>query len=612
MSNPAIIFDNVWKSYPSYFQITGGIKNFLFNIPAAIRELRWRRTALEGVNFTICRGEKFGFIGHNGAGKSTTLGLIAGVLNPDKGSIKIDGRVSPLLELGAGFHPEMTGRANILLNGILLGLTKEEVLTHEQEIIDFAELGEFIDMPVRTYSSGMYAKLGFAVVTTLKPEILLLDEVLAVGDIGFQQKCKKVFDNFRNNPDVTIILVSHNLESVSEICDRAAWIEEKTVKMIGPAKEVVAAYIASSTQKDVNPNPAQDKETPKLPQIESIKEKGGLKNRLRQDMELPAVVFNTYPTAYDVIGGGEVQLMAYLNELPKQGIRAEKFDQWNPCLDTFDIAHFFSIMPGSIHFCNYVAERGIPLFVSPNTWLDDASANQMPLDIIKTQLNFADRIICNSNIEAENFSRILEISKDKFTIVRCGIDDIFTQDIAPDIFMDKNRDIKKFILNVGTVEERKNQLNLIRAMKAFPDYKLVLIGHVRDQRYADRCFAEGGTQLIYMGPCMRKDSMLRSAMAACSAFVGPGLTETPGGANLEAAAQGAPMAVTMAGATHEYFLDMVAYLDPHSEESIIAAITQALEHGPDEKLRTHLRENFKWQTVLKPLSSAYLEFLAGN
>lgn len=246
MNEAAIIFDNVWKSYPSYFQITGGIKSFLFNLPTAVRELRSRRTALEGINFTIYKGEKFGFIGHNGAGKSTTLGLIAGVLNPDQGTVQVNGRVSPLLELGAGFHPEMTGRANILLNGVLLGLTKEEVLAHEQEIIDFAELGEFIDMPVRTYSSGMYAKLGFAVVTTLKPEILLLDEVLAVGDIGFQQKCKKVFENFKKNPGVTMILVSHSLESVVEVCDRVAWIEGKTVKMIGTAQEVVTAYKAAN------------------------------------------------------------------------------------------------------------------------------------------------------------------------------------------------------------------------------------------------------------------------------------------------------------------------------------------------------------------------------
>jgi lipopolysaccharide transport system ATP-binding protein len=242
MNGAAVVFDDVWKSYPSYAHITGGIKSFLFNLPQALKDLHARRNALEGLSFEIRKGENFGFIGRNGAGKSTTLGLIAGVLSPDRGRVEVNGRVSPLLELGAGFHPELSGRANILLNGVLLGLTKEEVLECEEKIIAFAELGEFIDLPVRTYSSGMYAKLGFSVVANLKPEILLLDEILAVGDITFKQKCQEVFDDFRQNPDVTMILVSHSLESVAAVCDRAAWIEGKTVRMIGKAEEVVRDY----------------------------------------------------------------------------------------------------------------------------------------------------------------------------------------------------------------------------------------------------------------------------------------------------------------------------------------------------------------------------------
>ena len=242
MPDTVIRFDDVYKSYPSYNQVTGGIKSFLFHLPQAIKELRSRRSALEGISFSINKGEKFGFIGKNGAGKSTTLGLIAGVLTPDKGSVQINGRVSPLLELGAGFHPELSGRANILLNGVLMGLTKQEVLAHEQAIIEFAEIDEFIDQPVRTYSSGMFAKLGFAIVANLKPEILLLDEILAVGDIRFQQKCGKVFEDFKNNPEVTMILVSHALDSVKQYCTRAAWIEDKKIKLVGPADEVVEAY----------------------------------------------------------------------------------------------------------------------------------------------------------------------------------------------------------------------------------------------------------------------------------------------------------------------------------------------------------------------------------
>jgi lipopolysaccharide transport system ATP-binding protein len=242
MEDIAVAFENVWKSYPSYHRITGGIKNVMFHPVQTYRELRARYSALEDVSFVIRKGETFGFIGRNGAGKSTTLGLIAGVLSPDRGGVTANGRISPLLELGAGFHPELSGRENILLNGVLLGLTKREVLAKEEEIIAFAELDAYIDQPVRTYSSGMYARLGFSVVSILNPEILLIDEVLAVGDLAFTKKCEAVFEKFRQNPDVTVIMVSHGLESVAKLCDRAVWIEGKRVKMIGGAKEVVEAY----------------------------------------------------------------------------------------------------------------------------------------------------------------------------------------------------------------------------------------------------------------------------------------------------------------------------------------------------------------------------------
>ncbi len=246
MQESAIIFRDVWKSYPCYNHIAGGIKNFLFHLPQAIGELRRRRTALEGISFDIPRGMKLGFVGRNGAGKSTTLGLIAGVISPDKGEVKVNGRVSPLLELGAGFHPEMTGRENIMLNGVLLGLTRAEVLEYEAKIIEFSELGDFIEQPVRTYSSGMYAKLGFAVVSILKPEILLLDEILSVGDEAFRRKCDAKFEEFRSDPNITMVLVSHALDSVVQVCDQAVWIEDRTVRMMGAAQDVVKEYRAST------------------------------------------------------------------------------------------------------------------------------------------------------------------------------------------------------------------------------------------------------------------------------------------------------------------------------------------------------------------------------
>lgn len=236
-----IIVDNVTKTYPYYGYITAGFKNFLFNLPKAIHQTRKRFTALKNISFEVYRGECFGVIGRNGAGKSTLLGLTAGVLKPDKGHVLVKGRVSPLLELGAGFHPELTGRENIVLNGVLLGMTRKEILKKMDEVIEFSELGEFIDQPIRTYSSGMVTRLGFSVVAHLDPEILLVDEVLAVGDINFQKKCMDKIESFRKNR-VTILIVSHSLEQVRKLCDRAMWIEEHEIKAIGKSEEVCKAY----------------------------------------------------------------------------------------------------------------------------------------------------------------------------------------------------------------------------------------------------------------------------------------------------------------------------------------------------------------------------------
>lgn len=242
MSTSAIVFENVGKSFPQYHQITGGVKQFLFNLPKALKSFRQARyEALNQVNFEVAPGEAFGVLGRNGAGKSTTLGLIAGVLKPTVGRVMVRDRVSPLLELGAGFNPELSGRENIYLNGILMGMMKREVRKREEEIIDFSELGDFIDQPVRVYSSGMLARLGFSVVSSLDPEILLVDEVLAVGDLSFQKKCLDRMRAFKRQ-GVTIVLVSHTLKNFEELCDRVMWIDNHTVKMIGPTPKVVAAY----------------------------------------------------------------------------------------------------------------------------------------------------------------------------------------------------------------------------------------------------------------------------------------------------------------------------------------------------------------------------------
>lgn len=245
MNNAVIVFDNVSKSYPLYHHLTGGIKNFIFNLPKSINSLKNSRfEALRNISFEVYKGETFGIIGRNGAGKSTTLSLIAGVLNPSKGKVIVKGRISPLLELGAGFHPELTGRENIVLNGVLMGLMRLEVMRKINEIIEFSELGGFADQPIRMYSSGMLARLGFSVVAHLDPEILLIDEILAVGDMEFQKKCIDKMMDFKRR-GITMVFVSHSLESVKMMCDKVMWIENHVIKVLGSTEQVVLDYSKS-------------------------------------------------------------------------------------------------------------------------------------------------------------------------------------------------------------------------------------------------------------------------------------------------------------------------------------------------------------------------------
>ena len=197
--------------------------------------------ALKGVSFDVTDGEIVGLVGPNGSGKSTILKIIAGVYRPTAGVVRINGKVAGLIELGAGFHSDLTGRENILLNGLLLGLSKREIRSREQQILDFAELGEFIDSPVKQYSSGMFMRLGFAVATEVDPDILLIDEILAVGDASFQQKCMARIDEFRQRRK-TIILVSHDLATVRRLCQRVLLIQNGRIRVDGTPAEVLDSY----------------------------------------------------------------------------------------------------------------------------------------------------------------------------------------------------------------------------------------------------------------------------------------------------------------------------------------------------------------------------------
>ncbi|MBN1878949.1 ABC transporter ATP-binding protein [bacterium] len=205
--------------------------------------------ALKGVDVRIRKGETIGFIGSNGSGKSTVLKIIAGILKPTTGRVSVTGRLSALIELGAGFHPEISGRENIFINGIMLGLTKQQIREKFDEIVDFADLRDFIDNPVRTYSSGMFMRLGFAVAVHVNPDILLIDEVLAVGDQTFVHKClERIFDFKRRGK--TIIVVTHDLGAVEKLCSRAVWLSQGIQKSEGPAREIIGAYLLSVARKE--------------------------------------------------------------------------------------------------------------------------------------------------------------------------------------------------------------------------------------------------------------------------------------------------------------------------------------------------------------------------
>src|SRR5438477_3360861 len=198
--------------------------------------------ALQDVSFKVGAGESVGLIGHNGAGKTTVLRLLAGITRPTCGKVRTRGRVASLINLGAGFHPELTGRENIYLNGVILGLSRQQVRARFEEIVDFADLGAYIDTPLKRYSSGMYARLGFAVAAFVEPDVLLVDEVLSVGDVAFQDRSIRKMLSFRDSGQA-VLFVSHNLSAVEMMCQQTVWLDHGVIRQIGPTAEVVRAYL---------------------------------------------------------------------------------------------------------------------------------------------------------------------------------------------------------------------------------------------------------------------------------------------------------------------------------------------------------------------------------
>ena len=235
---PGIEFAQVSKR----FQLQEG-KTLREFVPALFRGRAWSPPfyALRNVSFNVARGETLGIVGRNGSGKSTILKLIAGVTAPSEGEVTVYGRISPLIELGAGFHPDLTGRENVFLNASILGLSQKEVRSRFDEIISFAELWDFVDTPVKRYSSGMYIRLGFSVAVHSDPEILLVDEVLAVGDSTFQEKCLAKMQEFRLR-GVTIVVVSHSMELIQDFCERALLLSGGHLLADGAPKTVIRQY----------------------------------------------------------------------------------------------------------------------------------------------------------------------------------------------------------------------------------------------------------------------------------------------------------------------------------------------------------------------------------
>lgn len=256
MERAIIQVENVSKSFKVYYDKGYTLKERLL---FSNRRRAQHRSVLNNVSFEVKRGEAVGIIGENGCGKSTMLKMLSKIMFPDQGTITMDGRVSALIELGAGFHPDMSGRENIYINAAIFGLTRKEIEDRMQTIIDFSELGKYIDNPVRTYSSGMYMRLAFSVAINVDADILLVDEILAVGDAAFQAKCFNKMQEIKAN-GTTIVIVSHSLEQVEQICDRSIWICDGAIRMMGVPRDIHPSYLNFMWRKNNNdPQPQTQK-----------------------------------------------------------------------------------------------------------------------------------------------------------------------------------------------------------------------------------------------------------------------------------------------------------------------------------------------------------------
>ncbi|WP_247596977.1 glycosyltransferase family 4 protein [Hydrogenophaga sp. PAMC20947] len=312
--------------------------------------------------------------------------------------------------------------------------------------------------------------------------------------------------------------------------------------------------------------------------------------------------------AFHTPGGGEVQLLAYRDHLPQVGVDVTLFDLWKPRFDEHDVVHFFSCVGGSVHFCDFVKRLGKPLVITSSLWITEETQHLYPMDEIRAQLSLADRVITNSEMESDTLAKVLGLDRSRFESVYNGVDAVFQDRPSPSLFRQRFDVEGQFVLNVGNIEPRKNQLRLAQAMDALPNHTLILIGHVRDPSYFQQVMAAASPGRIrYLGPVDHHDALLRSAYRACDLFCLPSTLETPGLAALEAASQGCKLVITEEGSTREYFHNSAAYISPLDTDSIRKGLVRAANE-PDGAFRPDplsIWNQFAWQKVVEKLKKVY-------
>lgn len=325
------------------------------------------------------------------------------------------------------------------------------------------------------------------------------------------------------------------------------------------------------------------------------------------------VLFGVYPWAFNCPGGGERQLIAYRNHLTELGVEVSLYNQWEPNIKDYDIFHFFSVMPGSFQLCEYIKNQGLKLFISPNLWVTEETKYNYPHDEIKKLLHIADKIVVNSHIEALELSKVYELPLNVFAVVYNGVEkDFFHMAPKNDFVETYNLQNTKYILNIANIEPRKNQLIFLKALKNFPDYKLVVIGHVRDDQYYQECISEAEDQLVFIGSLEYNSKLLHSAIGGCEFFAMPSTLETPSIAALEAAASSKKILITQEGSTKEYFKEFATYIDPTDIESMKSGIEDTIAKTSDKTLSNHIEKHFSWDIVCKSLQSCYKKTMNGE